>query len=118
MNIKLIQIASAAFVLSVGAYSFSDSTPDISPMDIKASTEYGQRNILEVTALEDDLQINNIVVNRGNCVVKLGAFNQRPKHFPITLQYGQSLIARTSMRGCNLREVTAETNKGNWTWTW
>ena len=123
MNKKIIPIVSAALLLAVGAYSLSDTTPETSPIDIEASTQNG-KNILELTALQDNLQINDIIVNRGNCKVQLSysqldLIQNKPRpRFPITLKYGQSTQAWTYTKGCNLREATVQTNQDDWTWTW
>ena len=125
MNTKLISLASVILVIAGATAIFSSSESDAAtaPVDISAYTQSGQ-NILELTALENDLKINNIIVNKGNCDAKL-VYSQiqriknkpRPR-FPVTLQYGQTTKAWTLARGCNLREVTVETSQGDWTWNW
>ena len=124
MKSKLIISALAATTLSATAVFMTTSVvAQPSPLDMAAYTQSGQ-NILEFTALENNLKINNIIVNKGNCETKLvysqmAMLKRKPRpRFPITLQYGQATKAWTFMKGCNLREVTAETNQGDWTWTW
>ena len=118
MKSKLIILALAATV-----FTTTSVVAQQSPLDIAAYTQSGQ-NILEFTALENNLKINNIIVNKGNCETKLvysqmAMLKRKPRpRFPVTLQYGQATKAWTFMKGCNLREVTAETNQGDWTWTW
>lgn len=117
MKKTLITLALATTIFTTNALAQQ------SPLDIAAYTQSGQ-NILEFTALENNLQISNIIVNRGNCETKLvytqmQRITRKPRpRFPVTLQYGQVTKAWTFMKGCNLREVTAETNQGDWTWTW
>ena len=118
MNKTLITLA-----LVTTAFTTTNVIAQSSPLDMAAYTQSGQ-NILEFTALENNLQINNIIVNKGNCETKLvysqmAMLKRKPRpRFPVTLQYGQATKAWTFMKGCNLREVTAETNQGDWTWTW
>ena len=124
MNKTLITLALVTTALSATAvFTTTNAIAQPSPLDMAAYTQSGQ-NILEFTALENNLQINNIIVNKGNCETKLvdsqmAMLKRKPRpSYPVTLQYGQATKAWTFMKGCNLREVTAETNQGDWTWNW
>ncbi|ANS86556.1 hypothetical protein VSVS12_02817 [Vibrio scophthalmi] len=92
------------------------------PLDIRVSTAPTQHNI-EITALANNLAINAVVMNRGNCEVqrsltRLQIIQNKPRpRFPVTLQYGQTIQAWALKSQCAVREIMVQTNQGDWTWT-
>ena len=119
--------------------------PTSAPLSIEK-----QGNSLYFTAKEDEVIIEDIIVDRGNCVVyhprawgskqvSLGesiALKQQgkiiqtlpdkyvpgayvyylySKPFPTTVKFGKR-IQRTVKSSCGAIEVTAVTDKGDWTW--
>ncbi|EMG31019.1 hypothetical protein [Campylobacter showae] len=74
---------------------------------------------LIITAVDNDVSINSIILNRGNCSVqdKIGNIftGKFEKVFPMKMQYGQQRKLGTYCQ--NIKEVVIETNKGTWTFT-
>jgi hypothetical protein len=69
---------------------------------------------LNITALENNLIINRVESNRGNCESP----NPQNTTLPKKLNFGQTLYMRPSWTGnpCNLIEVKVFTNKGVFTY--
>ena len=92
------------------------------PLDISVETFPAQHNI-KVTALANNLNVTDIVMNRGNCEVKLAQtrlqlIQNKPRpRYPVAIQYGQSTQAYALTHNCEVREIMVQTNQGDWTWT-
>lgn len=72
---------------------------------------------VEVTALVDKVEVQDIVVNRGNCEIEnISLFSGKPR-IPKTLSYGETVSVSFSSP-CSATEVTVETDAGDWTWTY
>lgn len=65
---------------------------------------------LKVKAIVDEVTINDIVINRGNC-----KFEKPNKKYslPKDLKFGQDAIY-VVIEDCNLTQVDVVTNKGTW----
>lgn len=112
---KKIIVGTLAVMLIIGL-SGCDSTPEESPVRITAkslSSDWGGYTIsvpvVEVTAVTDEVIIEDVIANNGNC--KMTAITQ--KSFPKTLNYGQVVKAGYTAK-CNLVKVEVITDKGNW----
>lgn len=96
---------------------------DQEPVEVIVYTnEYGQR--LEITALEDNITITNVEINRGNCGagrvyrMKYSGMNItqediNPKKYQLV--FGQKLTV--PVYGCAVKEVDIEANDDNYTFT-
>ena len=62
---------------------------------------------VKVTAISDEIEVENIVVNRGNCKME-------GKKLPKILKFGESVSVSFSTP-CSASEVEIVTNDGNWT---
>ncbi|WP_148785599.1 hypothetical protein [Campylobacter concisus] len=75
--------------------------------------------VIEITSLSNDLVIEDIKLNRGNCSINAGVdpfTGKREKLFPMKLQYGNSKKRATT---CNkILEAEVITKEGSWTLTW
>jgi hypothetical protein len=59
-------------------------------------------------ALVDNITINGIIVNRGNCIPLSSA------KFPATIRFGEKRGLDIGQQ-CDVSEVTVSTNQGDWT---
>jgi len=75
---------------------------------------------LSITSLQDDVIIQDVVVNRGNCKIinikMLDRFNTAPL-LPLTLKFGKSFDFGFTSNCENILEAEVHTNKGNGRWT-
>ncbi|MCT7494497.1 hypothetical protein N5S93_02660 [Aliarcobacter cryaerophilus] len=103
-----------ALILTISLNGCKD---DESPVNIVAQKEMinhfflGNRMFLkvDVTSKKDDVVLNNIIVNKGNCeMIKIGG-----DLFPRNLKYGES-IGYLFSANCNVLQIEAVTNNGNW----
>lgn len=77
-----------------------------SPANIKTGQIYQFVNI-DVISKVNNVQISNIIVNRGNC--KTNALNAK---FPLHLKFGEQY--KGTYQSCNAIEVEVITDHGNW----
>lgn len=85
--------------------------------------DYSQGILVEgwrIVALEDQVTVTGVIVNRGNCKATLGAdvplwFMTEAK-YPVTLTYGNQARFRVPSN-CNVREITVSTSRGSWVTT-
>lgn len=68
--------------------------------------------IVEVTAITDDVEVKDVIANRGNCAMTA----HRKAEFPHKLKFGQKAVAGYSPN-CSLVEVKVVTSKGDWSFT-
>lgn len=66
---------------------------------------------VNIIAKVDEIEIQEIIVNRGNCDTS-GLDNRLPR----TLQFGKKLLA-TFSASCEVAQVDVETDQGDWTFT-
>ena len=112
---KTLIVGTLAVMLIIGL-SGCDSTPEQSPVRIEAkslSSDWGgyiiSVPVVEVTAMTDEVTIENVIANNGNC--KMTAITQN--NFPKSLSYGERVQAGYTAK-CNLVKVEVITDKGNW----
>ena len=112
---KKLIVGILATVLIIGLSGCTD-TPEQSPVRVEAKTlssDWGgyiiSVPVVEVTAVTDEVTIENVIANNGNC--KMTAITQ--KSFPKTLNYGQVVQAGYTAK-CNLVKVEVITDKGDW----
>jgi hypothetical protein len=87
-----------------------DAYSATSPMKVNYKQTGTMRlDVIEIQSLVDDLVLKNVVVNRGTC------FQDTSFPAAMRLQFGQ--VTRLAFPGCRPVEVTAETNFGEWTFT-
>lgn len=67
-----------------------------------------------VTAKTDNITIEDIIVNRGNCIMERKNQFTSDKPIPTTLNFGTSVSSRFS-GPCHASEVEIKTDQGNWT---
>lgn len=87
-----------------------------SPVAIQASEKinplFGFRYVnLEITSLVDEVEITNVIINKGNCKPGYSA-NSLPKN----IKYGQ-IFNISAAAGCKVINVKVATNQGNWEYT-
>jgi len=66
---------------------------------------------IHITSVEDNLNIKNVIVNKGHC--KLLSDAPIKNLFPKKLQYSQRVDIPLSPR-CNVLRIDVETNQGTW----
>lgn len=72
---------------------------------------------VKVRAIEDEVTVKDIIVNRGNCQIEnINAFNGQPM-LPKTLKFGESVDVAFSAP-CEASQVDVVTNKGSWSETY
>lgn len=80
------------------------------PLSLEAM-QRGNNRFVKVTAIADDVTVNNMVFNRGNCQSTLFYYK-----YPIQMKFGSYFEAYTN--GCDkIIEATANTNKGDFVYT-
>ena len=67
---------------------------------------------VRVMAVSDNITINEITVNRGNCQVLNKNFVTNKPAFPVTLKYGQEMMVMAGT--CTVMQVDVATSQGNW----
>lgn len=72
-----------------------------------------------VTARDDSVKVENIVVNRGNCTLSNERYvgGRMVAALPATLRYGQS-VSVSFWKECVASEVDVSTDKGAWRFTY
>ena len=71
--------------------------------------------IIHITAIEDNLEIKNVIVNKGHCQLFNGKLIK--SHFPRKLQYSQE-VDTTLSASCNVIRIDVITNQGDWSVTY
>lgn len=71
----------------------------------------------KIVALENEVTVREISVNRGNCKVTLGVDTEvwpwKHTQLPSTIAYGK--VVRFSVpNNCNIREIAVTTSRGSW----
>ncbi|MDF1822261.1 MAG: hypothetical protein P1U64_11835 [Alcanivoracaceae bacterium] len=74
--------------------------------------EYVEVNVIART---DGVEVQDIIVNRGNCKLEKIAEKLGGRTVPKTLNFGQS-ASFTFGGPCSASEVTVVTDMGDWTW--
>lgn len=71
--------------------------------------------VLEITSRTDDVFIQNIILNRGNC--RIAAPGEKPNNprLPARLKFGTKISFYTTM--CQILEADIVTNRGTITYT-
>lgn len=73
-----------------------------------------------VTALDNNLTVKNIDVNRGNCRIDNQKYlysSNKETILPVTLHYGQ-VVSVNFYNDCVASEVVVTTDKGAWRYTY
>jgi hypothetical protein len=87
--------------------------PSKPPVKINASIltqGYMQVPVVDIIAVTDEVIVNKVIGNRGNCPIT----SYSSSKLPVTLKYGQKVNVGF-LTSCNLIEVEVVTDKGNWT---
>ena len=95
-----------------------DNLPDEPPISIETydkQAAYYQKYVeVIVRAKVDEIEIKDIVVNRGNCKINKMGWISREFALPTTLQYG-NMYSATFVSPCSASQVDVETDQGTWT---
>lgn len=102
MNKALITSACLALLSGCGS---SDPVFDVSI----APSNYPQQHVIRGSVLVDEIEIQKVTVNRGNCKAIV------PVSLPRTLKFGQ--VLETYVTLCRAKEITYETSAGDETFT-
>jgi hypothetical protein len=70
---------------------------------------------VKVTAIEDLVTVDNVVVNRGNCKIENNDFRTKKPILPKELKFGESVTV-TFGGNCSASEVEIIANGDNWNW--
>jgi hypothetical protein len=107
-----------AFALMVALAGCADLEP---PIDVETYDEINRNfNVryveVHITSTTDKIEIQDVIVNRGNCKVeRLAEIMGLGKTLPRKLAFGQS--AEFSFSGpCTAKQVDVITDLGEWTW--
>ncbi|ECJ2453599.1 hypothetical protein JGY68_000095 [Salmonella enterica] len=87
-----------------------------SPIEVQLNqnSAWGTMTNLIITGTANNVTINDVVVNRGNCTMGLYNYGPHKETRQRTLKYGEQ--TRYSFNtDCNIREIVVKTNIGNWT---
>jgi len=100
----------------VGILSGSNLLAQGAPIKISTENFYNQfygisYPKIHITAIEDNLQIKNVVVNKGHCALLNG--NPIKNMFPKKLKYSQRVDIPLSPK-CNVIRIDVLTNQGDW----
>ncbi|BEO06757.1 hypothetical protein ABXK20_002345 [Serratia marcescens] len=111
-----------AAVLLIGSFSALAGT---TPLSVKSQATYLINNPnypvwqLSLTSLENDITIQSLTLNRGNCLISMAG---RGKNVNKRLGYGQTLSFTTPSNSgfdkCRPLELTVQTSKGDFTFNW
>jgi hypothetical protein len=108
------QSATAAIDAAPSAQKRQTDDPPFSVEEFSIVSGNRLLNFLRIRAATDNLTIDGITANRGNCKLI------EPNHFPVTLKFGETTEA-TFMDNCygaeNILEMKVDTTVGSWTWT-
>jgi len=66
---------------------------------------------IHITAIEDNLEIKNVIVNKGHCQLLSG--NPIKNIFPKKLEYSQKVDIPLAA-SCNVIRINVITNQGDW----
>jgi len=95
-----------------------DDIPEEPPISIETydkQAAYYQKYVeVIVRAKVDEIEIKDIIVNRGNCKINKRGWISREFALPARLQYGSTYSA-TFVPPCSASQVDVETNQGVWT---
>lgn len=108
-------LLSTLFLFGLTACSASPKAP----VELSFSTEPAPNNYytfpyvsyLNVQAVADAVHVKKIIVNKGNCPIYAWSGNGRNPH----LKFGQSLQASLKCQDTQVKEVTVETDQGDFT---
>ncbi|WP_407578790.1 hypothetical protein [Citrobacter koseri] len=100
------------------------SLADDAPLSVNAQKAYLPKvNFpvwqLTLTSLENDIKVQSITLNRGNCLISMPG---RGQNMNKRLGYGQTLSFTTPSNStftqCRPLELTVQTSKGSFTFNW
>ena len=115
---KTISIPAAIPIVITAAILVSgclDSKPnvDIETRD-KINPLFGIPYVqVKARALDDNVTVEDIIVNRGNCKIENVEFMSKKPILPKTLKFGESVSVSFS-GPCQASQVDVVTNKGRW----
>lgn len=111
-NCILLLLAAAALAACSGKPAVDVATYD------KVNQTFNVKYVeVKVTSKVDKIEIQNVVVNRGNCKIEKIREMFGGKTLPKTLEYGET--AEFSFSGpCSASEVEVDTDQGSWTWNY
>ncbi|NWA61601.1 hypothetical protein HX773_11965 [Pantoea sp. B9002] len=97
-----------------------DEEPDIKVETFNKVNQYINLPYVSVSvsSLVDDIEIQDIIVNRDSCKIENQRFkglNNGMKKIPKHIHYGE--VVTVDFSGpCNASQVDVVTNKGSWSW--
>ena len=112
--LKIILLVLSGLVLTACSGEYSPSIK----IDTYDKPSYGNTYYveIEITAIVDDVEVQDIIVNRGNCTVF--AKNRRNRvRLPRQLHYGEYITVATNPR-CSASEIEVITDDGDWVETY
>ncbi|KIM10288.1 MAG: hypothetical protein KU37_10840 [Sulfuricurvum sp. PC08-66] len=110
MRVKTYLGLGLVTLLSLGGCS--DDTPPVKiESKVITSTMFGGVTIpvVELTAIVDEVEVQDLIGNRGNC--KINSIDKQL--LPKKLQYGQK-IKFGFVAGCTLSQIDVVTDQGKW----
>jgi len=108
---KKLLLTTAACVCLIGHALATESTP----INVKI-IPYGNNYIVKITAIVDNVIVNGVKLNRGNCTYSeshAAGHLITSSNSTVTLKYGEIYTIETAC--INLIEVMVETDQGTWT---
>jgi len=94
--------------LLFGLSACSESSPPVKIETFNERMFKVQYTKIKVTAISDEIAVEDIVVNRGNCkIINVG------KKFPNTLKFGE-YVSVTVPTSCSVSEIEVVTDDGDW----
>ncbi|CNJ35805.1 hypothetical protein [Yersinia frederiksenii] len=112
-------LTAALLIISASALA------DTAPLSVNSQGTYLINNPnlpvwqLTLTSLENDITIESLTLNRGNCLISIAG---RGKNMNKRLGYGQTFSFTTPSNSnftqCRPLELTVQTSKGPYTFNW
>ena len=92
----------------------SDAEPQVSIEVWEHSTRHtnGTYFVVEITSLEDQVAVEDMIVNRGNCDYSETTPYSRKPYLPTDLNYGESIELKV-YDDCSLTEIEVVTDGGS-----
>jgi hypothetical protein len=105
---KLFGISTCILALAglIGCSGNSPVEVKLKQNPLNAMTGFTTSLIIEVSSTVDQVKVNSVVINRGNC---------HSSGSPAQLKFGQNANFHTS--GCDVKEVEVDTDDGSFTFT-
>ena len=116
MKRKYVFLGSILLVLIMTLFASSCTTSAKEECPVEVISKDLSTNVT-LTAVVDSVTIHGVQINRGNFPSTIIPFVNKVANFPVTLNFGDTLIVGTLFSTGRVKEVLVETDKGDWNFT-